>query len=57
MMKEEGSRAGLQEDGWDGSRKQVKETTVAADGERDLTACHPDWWSGRSHSGIRPAPL
>ena len=27
-MKEGGSRAGLQEDGWDGSRKQVKETTV-----------------------------
>ena len=56
-MKEGGSRAGLQEDGWGGSGKGVKETTVAADRERDLTAGHPDRWSGRSHSGIRSPTL
>ena len=43
-MKEGGSRAGLQEDGWDGSGKEAKGTTVAAEGEeRGLTAGHPDW--------------
>lgn len=56
-MKEGGHRAGLQEDGWDGSGKEAKGTIVAAEGEeRGLTAGHPDWWSGRGCRGIRPAP-